>query len=176
MSLKDLTKAKHTEAEHTPFMKAIFNGQMPEPIWADYTYNKMLWYGAIEAKAISEGLLDDMPEIARAYYLWQDANEMLPNGFPRFKQAAIDYQNYIFHLPAGKVVAHLYTWHMGDLFGGQMIKKMLPGPHRNLEFTNADALKAAMYSKLDDSLAEEANIAFNWAIRIMNAYNDRFDN
>jgi heme oxygenase len=175
MSLKDLTWAKHQQAEDTPFMKAVFNSKMPETVWADYTYNKMLWYGAIESKARAEGLLDDLPGIERAYFLWQDANEMFEGNFPRCKQLAREYQLYIFNLEPGLVLAHLYTWHMGDLFGGQMIKKMLPGPHRNLEFKEADDLKRAIRGKLTDDLGPEANIAFDWAIRIMNSYNDQFD-
>lgn len=174
MSLKEITKDKHTEAERTPFMRATIKGKIPKEIWADYSYNKMLWYGAIESKAHAEGLLDDLPGLDRAYYLWQDANEMLEGNFPRFKQEAIDYQRYIFNLEPGKIAAHLYTWHMGDLFGGQMIKKILDYvPHRNLEFKDIDSLKTTIRTKLSDDLGDEAKVAFDWAIKIMDAYNDQ---
>jgi heme oxygenase len=175
MSLKDLTAAKHQQAEDTAFMKAVFNNKMTANIWADYTYNKMLCYGAIESKARAEGLLDDLPGIDRSYLLWQDANEMLEGHFPRFKPAALAYQRYIFELEPGKVLAHVYTWHMGDLFGGQMIKKMLPYPHRSLEFKDGQELKSTIRAKLTDDLGAEANVAFDWAISIMNSYNDQFD-
>jgi heme oxygenase len=171
MSLKELTKEKHTEAERTPFMHATIKGKIPKEVWAEYTYNKMLWYGAIETKARAEGLLDDLPGIDRAFALYQDAKEMLGGEFPKFRQGAIDYQRYILDLPPGKVAAHLYVWHMGDLFGGQMIKKILNYvPHRNLEFKDVDGLKVAIRSKLGDELGEEANHAFDWAIKIMNEY------
>ena len=175
MSLKDLTWTKHQQAEDTPFMKAVFNSTMTADVWADYTYNKMLCYGAIESKAHAEGLLDDLPGVDRAYFLWQDANEMFEGNFPRFKQSAVEYQSYLFNLEPGKILAHLYTWHMGDLFGGQMIKKMLPFPHRNLEFNDSDTLKRTIRGKLTDELGPEANIAFDWAIRLMNEYNDQLD-
>jgi heme oxygenase len=172
MSLKDLTWDKHQAAEATDFMKSVFKKKMPIGIWADYTYNKMLWFGAIETKASAEGYLDDLPGIQRAYFLYQDAKELLNGEFPQFRQTAIDYHRYILDLPPGLVLAHLYVWHMGDLFGGQMIKKILPPPHRNLDFKDVDSLKANMRPKLDDSLGEEANIAFDWAIKIMDSYND----
>jgi heme oxygenase len=175
MSLKEITKDKHTEAEHTPFMSAVFKKSMPVEIWADYTYNKMLWYGAIETKARAEGLLDDLKGIDRAYALYQDAKEMTGGQFPKFRQAAIDYHRYILDLEPGKVAAHLYVWHMGDLFGGQMIKKVLPPPHRNLEFNNVDQLKETIRAKLDDSLGDEAIVAFDWAIKIMHTYDDQFN-
>ena len=171
MSLKELTKDSHTAAERTPFMKATIKGQIPKEIWAEYTYNKMLWYGAIETKSRAEGLLDDLNGIERAYALYQDAKEMLGGEFPKFRQAAIDYHRYILDLPEGKVAAHLYVWHMGDLFGGQMIKKILDYvPHRNLEFKDIDGLKTTIRSKLGDELADEANKAFDWAIKIMGEY------
>ena len=171
MSLKELTKESHTAAERTPFMNATIKGKIPAGIWADYTYNKMLWYGAIETKARAEGLLDDLPGIDRAYALYQDSKEMLGENFPKFRQEAIDYHRYILDLPPGKVAAHLYVWHMGDLFGGQMIKKILNYvPHRNLEFKDVDGLKVAIRAKLGDDLSEEANTAFDWAIKIMHTY------
>jgi heme oxygenase len=175
MSLKELTKEKHTAAEATPFMQAVFKKKMPETVWADYSYNKMLWYGAIETKARAEGLLDTLSGIERAYPLYQDAKEMLAGNFPKFRQEAIDYQRYILDLPKGKVAGHLYTWHMGDLFGGQMIKKMLPPPHRNLEFKDVDGLKTAIRAVLTDDAGEEALAAFDWAIKIMNTYNNELD-
>ena len=177
MSLKELTKDKHTEAERTPFMHATIKGKIPVDIWADYTYNKGLWYQAIETKARAEGLLDDLPDIERTFKLYQDYKEMTGGEFKhQYNAPSIDYHRYILDLPPGKVAAHLYVWHMGDLFGGQMIKKILDYvPHRNLEFKDIDGLKVAIRSKLGDDLAEEANIAFDWAIKIMHTYDSQLN-
>ena len=52
-----------------------------------------------------------------------------------------------------------------------MIKKILNYvPHRNLEFKDVDGLKEKIRSKLSDDLGEEANKAFDWAIKIMHTY------
>jgi len=67
-------------------------------------------------------------------------------------------------------MAHLYVWHMGDMFGGQMIKKVVPGSHRNLEFQDIPTLMTNIRAKLDDSMADEANVAFDWAIKMMRGY------
>ena len=67
-------------------------------------------------------------------------------------------------------MAHMYTWHMGDLHGGQLIKKMVDGTNTALDFDNEDSLKQAIRNKLNDSMADEANIAFTWAIKILNQY------
>jgi len=89
----------------------------------------------------------------------------------------IDYYNYILSInqDPNKIMAHLYVWHMGDMFGGQMIKKIVPGPHRNLEFEDANTLKTNIRAKLDDSMGDEANVAFEWAIKIMESYNNELD-
>jgi heme oxygenase len=63
---------------------------------------------------------------------------------------------------------------MGDLHGGQMIKKVLPPPHRNLDFADIEGLKIAIRAKLNDSMADEANIAFEWAMKLMNTYDADF--
>jgi heme oxygenase len=59
---------------------------------------------------------------------------------------------------------------MGDLYGGQMIKKIVPGPHYSLEFVNPEELKTNLRNKLSDDMADEANCAFDWAIKILNEY------
>jgi heme oxygenase len=66
-------------------------------------------------------------------------------------------------------MAHLYVRHMGDLYGGQMIKKKVPGSGKFYEFKDPAGLKDLIRSKLDDSMGDEANIAFDHAIKIMRA-------
>jgi heme oxygenase len=173
MSLKELTWDSHQKAEETPFMKAVFAKTMPQDLWIDWTYQKWLFYGAIEGAAGANRLLGDLPDLRRAFYLFMDYNEMnTERKKHEFRPIVIDYYNYIISIAndPNKVMAHLYTWHMGDMFGGQMIKKIVPGSHRNLEFEDAATLKTNIRSKLDDSMADEANIAFDWAIRMMREY------
>jgi len=173
MSLKDLTAAKHAEAESTPFMKAVFARTLPFDLWVDWTYQKWLFYGAIEGAAGANQMLGDLPDLRRAFYLAMDYAEMNGNN-PRheFRPIVVDYYNYLLSISKdpNKIMAHLYTWHMGDMFGGQMIKKIVPGAHRNLEFDDARTLMTNIRAKLDDSMGEEANVAFDWAIRMMRDY------
>jgi len=89
-----------------------------------------------------------------------------------FRPVVVDYYNYLLSISndPNKIMAHLYTWHMGDMFGGQMIKKIVPGPHRNLEFEDARTLMTNIRAKLDDSMGDEANVAFDWAISMLRDY------
>jgi heme oxygenase len=175
MSLKDLTSAKHAEAESTPFMKAVFAKTLPFDLWVDWTYQKWLFYGAIEGAAGANRLLGDLPDLRRAFYLFMDYNEMnVERKKHEFRPIAIDYYKYLISIAndPNKIMAHLYTWHMGDMFGGQMIKKIVPGAHRNLEFEDTRTLITNIRAKLDDSMGDEANVAFDWAIRMMRDYDN----
>ena len=155
MSLKDLTKDSHTAAEQTKFMQAVFKKKMPLDVWADFTHQKTLIYNAIEGCAGASDLLTGIEDIRRAYLLYQDYLIMTEG--------------------KEKITAHLYTWHLGDLHGGQMIKKILPGSHKNLEFKNSEELIKNVRLLLDDSMADEANLAFKWAMKIMEEYDDLID-
>jgi len=170
MSLKELTADKHREAETTQFMKAVFAKTLPRDHWVDFTYQKTLFYSTIENAATQQGLMNDLEPMRRSALLAQDYEKM--DGSAReFKPAVLEYHNYIQTLTdPTRIMAHLYTWHMGDLFGGQMIKKLVDGPHSSLDFLDPPVLIAAMRSKLSDDMAEEANIAFDWAIQILNEY------
>jgi heme oxygenase len=173
MSLKEITAEKHAEAETTPFMKAVFAKTLPQDLWIDWTYQKWLFYGAIEGAAGANRLLSDLPDLRRAFYLFMDYNEMnTEKKKHEFRPVAIAYYNYLISIAndPNKVMAHLYTWHMGDMFGGQMIKKIVPGTHRNLEFEDPRTLITNIRAKLDDSMGAEANVAFDWAIQMMRDY------
>lgn len=174
MSLKELTAEKHKLAESTAFMKAIFDRKMTIELWADYTYQRSLIYNGIEGVAGACGLTQDLPDLPRAHYLYLDYKNMMQDKLYTitYRQTAIDYYKYILGLypDAKRIMAHLYVWHMGDLFGGQALKRIVPGSHRSLEFKNVDQLKQTIREKLDDSMADEANIAFDWAIKLLQEY------
>jgi heme oxygenase len=71
-----------------------------------------------------------------------------------------------------RLMAHLYVRHMGDLAGGQMIAKRVPGSGTMYQFDNIDELKTKIRTKLKDSMGDEANVAFDFAIDMMKDMND----
>lgn len=173
MSLKNLTAEKHREAENSLFMKSVFAKTLPQDLWIDWTYQKWLFYGTLEGCAGAAGLLNDLPDIRRAFYLFYDFEQMnIQRKAYCFRDSTKEYHNYILSVSQDpkRLMAHVYTWHMGDLFGGQMIRKTVPGSHRSLEFADRSLLINNVRTKIDDSMAEEANCAFSWAIRMMREY------
>ena len=178
MSLKELTANKHQQAEDTRFMKAVFAKTLPFDLWIDFTYQKQLWYKEIEFAARKAGLLNALPGFERAGLIMDDYQAMnKPLGsFNTYKEVTKEYAMYIRSLDDPKrIMAHLYTWHMGDLHGGQMIKKIVEAPHTHLEFENRADLIKNMRTMLSDDMGDEANIAFDWAIKIMESYDESLE-
>jgi heme oxygenase len=171
MSLKELTAEKHRAAENTKFMKAVFERRMTKDVWADWTKQKYLIYREIESRCQENGYLKDLSGIERAERLMDDYSKMIKDteGFA-FRDTTFEYQNYIRNLDAPLLLAHLYTWHLGDMFGGQMIRNIIDAPHSSLDFDNAPVLIANLRAKLSDDLGPEANCAFDWAIKMMDRY------
>jgi heme oxygenase len=62
-----------------------------------------------------------------------------------------------------KLMAHIYVRHMGDLAGGQMIAKRVPGLGKYYKFEDPEGLKAVIREKLSDDMADEAKVCFKFA-------------
>ena len=173
MSLKELTWDSHQAAEATPFMQAVFKKRMPVLVWGNYTFQKSVIYNTIENVCRYNKLTLDILDIERSVQLYLDAQEILGDmSVVRMRPVTGEYIRYLLSLvdAPDRILAHLYVWHMGDLYGGQMIKKVLPPPHRNLEFTDVEGLKTAIRAKLNDTMGAEANVAFEWAMKLMRTY------
>ena len=167
MSLKELTHGAHKKAETQPFVKVLFSGKINPKIYATYLKNQHPCYEILEVCAMAHGLLNNLPDIRRApainadfEELWTDKDEK-----PQMLEASKRYMDYILgikHEPQ-KLMAHLYVRHMGDLAGGQMIAKRVPGSGRMYKFEDPEALKIAIRERLSDDMADEAIICFGFA-------------
>jgi hypothetical protein len=176
MSLKELTAERHSLAENTAFMKSVFDRSITPGTWTDFLYQKWHIYHTIETKAKFHELLDGLSGLVRGPMIYQDYENNIREyrlSYSKLHSVVQEYTGYIADLKSDAVLAHVYTWHLGDIYGGQMIKKLAPGSHISLEFENAHSLAAALRDKLDDSLGVEANTAFDWAIKILKTYDDR---
>ena len=177
MSLKELTKDLHTDAERTVFAKKLLTGVLTDEEYANYLWQMLLVYNGIETAAKSQDMLKNLPDIERTHKIYQDCIELVgPNHNLKWLPVVIEYYQYLLSLNYNAerkhlVKAHLYCRHMGDLYGGQMIAKKVPGKGRFYEFKDAENLKTAIRAELTDDLGDEARVAFEWAIKIMKALN-----
>ena len=66
-----------------------------------------------------------------------------------------------------KLIAHIYVHHMGDLSGGQMIKRKIPGEGRMYQFEgDTKEIKEKIRTKIHDGMADEAKYAFTCATEL----------
>ena len=161
MTLKDLTHQNHTKAETHPFTKQLVNGDLPKQIYADYLYNQLPAYHKLETLCEQHGLLVGIETIKRSQAILDDFNELVDNcSTVQVYPATINYVNYLENLTSQQLLAHLYVRHMGDMYGGQMIKTKIPGSGSMYDFSDRKTLIQNLREKLSDDLAAEANHCF----------------
>lgn len=168
MSLKELTHEQHRTAETQPFVKVLFSGKIDPKIYATYLFNQHRMYDVLEACAMMHGLLNDYPTIRRSPNIFADFEELWDdkNSRPSILPSTDRYIKYVMSIKDDpkKLLAHLYVRHFGDLSGGQMIAKRVPGSGKYYQFDgDTDQIKSVLRQKLDDSLADEARICFQYA-------------
>ncbi len=192
--LREGTKHSHTLAENTAFMKCFLKGIVDREVFRKLMANLYFVYCELETaiqnnldnpvvKAIYFAEIERKANIEKdlAYYYgenWQDLISPLEAGktyVNRIKEVAVTNPSLL--------VAHAYVRYMGDLSGGQSLKKIVrkalnlpenegtrfhefeafptPEERRNFKFTYRDTLNEL---HLDPVLAaeiiEEANYAF----------------
>lgn len=170
MSLKDLTKDQHRNAETQAFVKILFSGSIDPKLYATYLYNQRPMYDMLEVCATFHGLFNDIPELPRSKAIYEDFLELWNDSekSPYMCPVTEEYTRYILSIrnDPQKLLAHLYVRHMGDLSGGQMIAKKIPGSGRYYQFAgDIEDLKNRVRQKLNDDLADEAKVCFEYATR-----------
>ena len=180
MSLKELTHEQHRRAETRPFVKVLFKGDVHPKLYATYLKNQHLTYEVLEVCAMPHGLLNSFPEIRRAPAILEDFLELWGDdtAHPKIMPVVDEYIKYILSIKDDpkKLMAHIYVRHMGDLSGGQMIAKRVPGAGKYYQFgDDPEKIKNAIRAELDDSLADEAKVCFDFAAKLFEQLMDVVD-
>lgn len=166
-NLKELTKEQHKNAERSLFIKKLLKQELTPYQYYVYLCNQFLMYTALEGYATELDVLNGIEEIKRGVALSKDLQELEKEyGFeiPVHLKTTGKYVNHIYSIreDADKLLAHIYVRHMGDLSGGQIIKRFVPGSGQHYQFeTDVTELKEKVRAKLHDGLADEAKVCFN---------------
>jgi heme oxygenase (biliverdin-producing, ferredoxin) len=166
-NLKELTKEQHKNAERSRFVKSLIKGEITKYQYYVYLSNQFIMYSVLEDLAQGAGILDDIQEIKRSVEIAKDLKELeIECNFDTVDvllstQTYVKYLNKISDNP-DKLLAHLYVRHMGDLSGGQIIKRFVPGSGNHYNFScDVNELKEKFRLKLHDGLADEAKVCFD---------------
>jgi heme oxygenase len=60
-----------------------------------------------------------------------------------------------------QILAHVYVRHMGDLYGGKLIARKVPGSGKSYQFDDRPALIKGLDAKLTMDILDEALLAFD---------------
>lgn len=166
-TLKELTHESHAQAEAHPFTQLLLSGKMSAEVYADFLYNQSAIYYSLEATAKRRSLLNGLDGLERTTKIGDDFEDLLVEKVKLYP-STLRYIAYITdsNLTDQQVLAHIYVRHMGDLYGGQMIKRLVPGITTMYEFENRKELIEALRTRLDSNMAPEANKCFAFAIEL----------
>jgi heme oxygenase len=170
MALRDLIKDNHDRAENHRFVKVLLSGSIPKEIYADLVYNQMFCYTKLEERAHKEGLLEGIEDICRGPKIELDYIELFTPA--TLYPSTTEYVEYLETVPKEKLMGHIYAKHFGDLYGGQMIKKVIPGSGHMYEFDDRTGLIAKVRERLSDDLGDEANVSLGFAIKLFDEIAD----
>lgn len=166
-NLKQLTWEEHKNAERQAFVKELMGGISVQR-YCDFLHNLHPQYNILENFSKLHNLLDI--EVAKNIHadileLEQQLVDYKPVIYPVVKE----YTDHLLTIKDDphKLMAHIYVRHMGDLSGGQMIAKRIPGSAKFYQFDeDVNVLKDKIRTRLDDSMADEAKICFNFATEL----------
>ena len=141
MSIKELTMGHHKAAEEQPFVGVMFSGKLDARTYAIFAYNQYLMYEALENAALDKDVLGyDFLDINRASALKADYLELWEEASPPpTLETTKKFVHYISEVQdPDSIFAHVYTRHMGDLMGGQMLKSKVPVSYTHLTLPTSD--------------------------------------
>ena len=170
MSLKNLTQSKHSSAERSWFAGLMMSGQITNDQYSVYLKQQYECYNALEDRF---NQLDDSESklpasLKRADSIMMDLEELSSDveNIPIFDSTKI-YIDYILNkCEENLLYAHVYVRYLGDLKGGQMIAKRIPGEGKYYQFDNPEELESFIRSQLrqDQNFVDECNKCFESAI------------
>ena len=169
LKLKELTWAHHQSAERRKFAKHLISGKIEPKLYHKFLCCQYLNYEALESKVI---IPPNLTPIKRSNRIWTDIRELEneyglePDG--NYPPSVEKYTNHIHALAEwdanDKLLAHMYVRHFGELHGGQIIKKKVPGSGKMYEFEGDTKILIEEFRKLlHDDMADEAKICFDFA-------------
>jgi len=178
MSLKKLTKSKHSGAERSWFASLMMSGKITNEQYSVYLKQQFECYNALENrfKSISDSISTIPENLKRATPIMNDLKELSSDidSIPIFESTK-KYINYILNECKEDILyAHVYVRYLGDLKGGQMIAKRIPGSGQYYKFEKPEELEFFIRNQLsqDENFVQECNKCFDSAINLFEDLKD----
>jgi len=171
MSLKDLTMKQHSNAERQKFAGVLMSGKISEDSYLKYLKNQYYCYYALENNTKfdlpddrlkrCDKILEDVKELQHKLY---ESNRDMADALT---ESTLKYGSYVDTIKTKEdFMAHVYVRYLGDLRGGQMISKKVPGSGKYYEFDEPEELANTIYRNINDDMADEAKKVFEFATKL----------
>jgi heme oxygenase len=164
--LREITHEKHMAVEQLPFIQYLLHGNITDQHYVVYLAEMTAIYQCLESLADQHGLFNGLDGLARAGRMKQDLDELSPEYNIELSTSTQAYLEYLTQLSQStqpnQLFAHVYVRHMGDLYGGKLIARVVPGTGRWYEFENRAELAKKFNQRVTLDLADEALTAFDW--------------
>ena len=167
LTLKQAIAEKHSIAEKKPFNQKMFRGELSAVEYIIYLSQIQPIFNHIERFPLPH------PDLAREERAMVDISELrnypenLRNYAVKPLSVAYDYMQYLLTLTQEQMLPHVYINYLALCFGGQMMKDKVPGQGRIYHFDNMQECIASIRALQKDEWADEANIALDYNIAIL---------
>lgn len=172
-TLRELTAQSHARAENTHFMRLFMAKALKEEEYMEYLTQLSVIYTALEFAAEKVGILQELDGIQRAAKVRADVAELNKK---LGKQSKIHWETVMYYneitrmTERNEILAHFYVRYAGDMYGGQMLKPLAHGSGSMYDFDDKlPALRQKMRELATPDLADDANMAFNRTVDILDS-------
>jgi heme oxygenase len=167
LPLKEAISEKHSLAETMTFNQRMFRGELSKEEYILYLSQQLAIFDAIEVHELPHPALD------RAKLIYADIKELmeLQDGESldiRPLESTNEYRKYLNTLTKEEQLPHVYLNYLAIMFGGQMMKKNVPGSGKMYEFDgDMREIAGTIRAVQKDEWADEANKALDYNINIL---------
>lgn len=159
--LKEATAEKHKQAERMPFNVRMFRSLLSKDEYLLYLIQQAEVFKTIEVIGTPHESLNRYPAVL------EDIAELRPVGSTEeVLDSTKAYVHYLASLTYEQVLPHIYLNYLAIMYGGQMMKKVVPSAGKMYDFENMPQALQAVRSVQRDEWADEVNKGFDYIIAI----------
>lgn len=164
LPLKEAIAEKHSLAEKMTFNQRMFKGELSNEEYILYLCQQLAIFDAIEVHELPH------PSLDRAGKVFEDIKELYGEAQIQITPlvATNEYRKYLKTLSKEEILPHIYLNYLAIMFGGQMMKKNVPGSGKMYEFEgDVREIAGTIRAVQKDEWADEANKALDFNINIL---------
>jgi heme oxygenase len=167
LPLKEAIAEKHSLAEKMTFNQRMFNGELSKEEYILYLCQQLAIFQAIERFPLPHTSLVRCPNV------FEDIKELMELNDEQGVEikpleSTNEYQRYLHTLTQEELLPHVYLNYLAIMFGGQSMKKNVPGSGKMYEFDgDMREIAGSIRAIQKDEWADEANKALDYNINIL---------